>query len=537
MVESGQIGYSNKTKRLLIGSLAQALYQISKLGSNRRKCALGYLRPACLEKAKKKNGGGRPKKLYNLGLGPHDNDLTTKLANLSRGHCTGWSSLLIWSRNIMRMVDLILAKRSGKHHSREEIEFIIKGITDKTIPDYQLSAWLMAVCWQGMHISEIVRLTDAMANSGEVLNLKSIGPIVGDKHSTGGVGDKTTLVFVPMLAALGIPMAKLSGRGLGHTGGTIDKLEAIPGFQTDLPIDKFISQVKEIGAAISGQTPQLAPADGKIYALRDVTGTVESIPLIAASVMSKKIAAGSNLIILDVKCGGGAFMESREGATELAQTMASVGESLGRPVSAVVTDMEQPLGLAVGHTLEVMEAIECLQGRGPKDLRELCLELGSHAVVKAGKANDSAGARALLEEVLANGKALDKFRQLIVAQGGDPNVIENPSLMPQAKYTLKVPVPGNGKKQWIHHVNGKQIAQACKLMGAGREKKGDPINMAVGIVLNGKIGSTFDGHSHCATIYADNEDQLCLVEEKVLQAITFSEVPVEEPQLILATVN
>jgi len=288
---------------------------------------------------------------------------------------------------------------------------VISGIMDDTIKDYQLAAWLMAVCWRGMTIEETTCLTDAMARSGQVLDLSQIGPVVGDKHSTGGVGDKTTLVFAPLLAAAGIPMAKLSGRGLGHTGGTIDKLEAIPGFKTDLPIDKFISQVKEIGAAISGQTPDLAPADGKIYSLRDVTGTVESIPLIAASVMSKKIAAGSNLIILDVKCGRGAFMETESRALELATTMAHIGEALGRPVSAVVTDMEQPLGYAVGHTLEVMEAIETLKGNGPEDLTELCLALGALALTSCGKAKNELNARHELERLISSGLALQKFAE------------------------------------------------------------------------------------------------------------------------------
>lgn len=431
------------------------------------------------------------------------------------------------------MVDLIIAKRSGQSHSPAEIGKLISGIMDDTIKDYQLAAWLMAVCWRGMSIEETTALTDAMASSGQVLDLSQIGPIVGDKHSTGGVGDKTTLVFAPLLAAAGIPMAKLSGRGLGHTGGTIDKLEAIPGFKTDLSIDRFIAQVKEVGAAISGQTPDLAPADGKIYSLRDVTGTVESIPLIAASVMSKKIAAGSNLIILDVKCGRGAFMETEEKALELATTMAHIGEALGRPVSAVVTDMEQPLGYAVGHSLEVMEAIDTLSGKGPEDLTELCLTLGALALTRCGKAETEAAARQELERLIKNGQALQKFAQLIKAQGGNPGVIENPYIMPQAKYKTEFCVPGNGQK-WISHIDGRLVAHACKLMGAGREKKGDPINLAVGIVLQAKVGSLVEGGSPVATIYADMERDYAVASEVLSEAIVYSPTPVMVPPVIRA---
>ncbi len=436
----------------------------------------------------------------------------------------------------MAMVDLILQKRAGKAHAKEEIDFIIKGLMDGSIEDYQLAAWLMAVCWQGMTLDETAWLTDAMARSGDLLDLSAIGPIVGDKHSTGGVGDKTTLVFVPMLSAAGIPMAKLSGRGLGHTGGTIDKLEAIPGFRCDLTIEQFIKQVKEIGQAIGGQTKELAPADGKIYALRDVTGTVESIPLIAASVMSKKIASGANLIVLDVKCGSGAIMETEERAAQLAATMVEVGKRLKRPVSAVVTDMEQPLGNAVGHTLEVMEAIETLSGRGPSDLKELCLSLGSLALVTAGLTEDDACARRTLTEVLANGQALSKFRDLVAAQGGDPSVIERPEIMPQSKFKIDVKAPGTGDK-WIKNLNGRLIAEACKLMGAGREKKGDPINMAVGIVLKGKIGSRIEGGQPVATIHADSEKDAVVAASKFNQAILYSDTPQAVPKVIRARIG
>ncbi len=436
----------------------------------------------------------------------------------------------------MRMVDLILAKRSGREHSKSEIDFLIKGVTDASIPDYQLSAWLMAVCWRGMNADETAWLTDAMSKSGSVLDLSSIGPLVADKHSTGGVGDKTTLVFVPLLAAAGIPMAKLSGRGLGHTGGTIDKLDAIPGFKSDLSIDHFISQVKKIGMAIGGQTQELAPADGKIYAMRDVTGTVESIPLIAASVMSKKIAAGANLIILDVKCGRGAFMETEEKATELARTMVEVGHRLKRPVTAVVTDMEQPLGLAVGHTLEVIEAIETLKGGGPSDLQELCMELGSLALITAGKCKDAASAHKVLRDLMESGKALESFRTLIKAQGGNASVIEDYSLMPTAKQRYDFLVPGTGTK-WVKHLDGRKVAEACKLMGAGRTKKGEPINLAVGVVLRDKVGAKVEGGQPIADIYADTKQEYEAARAKLEEAFTYSDTAVTAPPIIKASVS
>ena len=436
----------------------------------------------------------------------------------------------------MRMVDLIVAKRKGCEHSRSEIEFIISGVMDGHVTDYQLSAWLMAVCWQGMTIDETAFLTDAMSKSGDVLDLSEIGSIVGDKHSTGGVGDKTTLVFVPMMAAAGVPMAKLSGRGLGHTGGTIDKLEAIPNFDTSLGTKEFIAQIKEINMAIGGQTQELAPADGKIYAMRDVTGTVESIPLIAASVMSKKIAAGANLIILDVKCGKGAFMETLKDAEELAQTMAKVGKRLGKPVIAVVTDMDQPLGRAVGHTLEVIEAIETLKGGGPDDFRELCLSLGALALVAAKKSQSEAEARKHLEHLLKSGAALDHFRKLIKAQGGDPNVIENHALMPTAKHEFDFIVPGSGPK-YISHIDGRKVAEACKLMGAGRAKKGDPIDLAVGVILAGKVGTKLEGGQPAARVYCNNEDHFDDVTAKLAEAFTFSDTPVAAPGVIKACVG
>lgn len=438
----------------------------------------------------------------------------------------------------MRMVDLINAKRCGKEHTRQEIEFVVNTVTDKErYRDYQLSAWLMAVCCRGMTMDETAALTDAMARSGEMLDLSAIGDIVGDKHSTGGVGDKTTLVFVPMLAAVGIPMAKLSGRGLGHTGGTLDKLEAIPGFNVNLEIDQFIAQVKSIGAAIGGQTQDLAPADGTMYALRDVTATVDSIPLIAASVMSKKIAAGANLIILDVKCGAGAFMETEEKARQLAETLVEVGKRLKRPVSAVVTDMEQPLGNAVGHTLEVIEAIETLKGKGPSDLQELCYSLGALALMTAKKAPDEKTARKMLRETIESGKALAKFRELVQKQGGNIAAIEDYSIMPGAKIETDFAAPDGQGNLWIERLNGKVIAEACKIMGAGRSKKGDPIDLGVGVVLHGKIGSQVKPGQSVATIYAQTPEQAESAKAKLAEGITFSSAEVIVPDLIKAKVS
>jgi pyrimidine-nucleoside phosphorylase len=434
------------------------------------------------------------------------------------------------------MVDLIVAKRDNRAHAKEEIQFIIDGVMNGNIPDYQLSAWLMAVVWRGMSLDETAWLTEAMCNSGQVLDLSSIGSLIADKHSTGGVGDKTTIVLTPLLVAAGMPVAKLSGRGLGHTGGTIDKFEAIPGFNTNLTVDQFKKQIKEIGAAIVGQTQDLVPADGKLYALRDVTGTVESLPLIASSVMCKKIAAGANLIVLDVKCGSAALMKTEADAIELAKTMVAIGQRLHRPVAALVTGMEQPLGFAIGHTLEIKESIDTLSGKGPSDLKELCLSLGTVALLKTGKFAEEEKARERLEKLLGNGSALECFRKLIVAQGGNPNVIEHPELMPTAKFKLDVPVPGSGEK-WIRTLDGKKIANACKLMGAGRAKKGDPINLAVGVVIKGKVGDALTGGDCLATVYTDDKNNFESVKAAVYDAFTFDDKPVEPTKLIKAAIT
>lgn len=434
------------------------------------------------------------------------------------------------------MVDLILAKRAGQEHQREDIEHLVSGIMDDSIPDYQLSAWLMAVCWQGLSVDETAWLTDAMCRSGEVLDLSSVGKYVGDKHSTGGVGDKTTLVFVPLMASLGIPMAKLSGRGLGHTGGTIDKLEAIPGFNCSLSKEAFVAQVKEKGMAVAGQTAQLAPADGKIYALRDVTGTVASIPLIAASVMSKKLAAGSTFIILDVKCGRGAFMETEAQAVELARLMVEVGKRLGKPVVAVVTDMEQPLGNAVGHSVEVEEAVETLKGNGPSDLEELCLSLGAEALVAAERCEDREEARRLLIDSLASGKALAAFSALIESQGGNPAIIEDYSLMPQAQECFELLYEGK-EPAWVEHLDGRTVAEALKRLGAGRARKGDPIDLAVGVVLVAKVGAGLAPGQPLLKLRAHSREQFEEIKALLYSAYRFSTAEVTNPPLVKACIS
>lgn len=434
----------------------------------------------------------------------------------------------------MSMVDLILAKRSGKEHSKEDIDFLISGLMNETIPDYQLAAWLMAVCWQGLSSNETAWLTDNMCRSGEVLDLSEIEGYIGDKHSTGGVGDKTTVVFVPLMAACGIPMAKLSGRGLGHTGGTIDKLESIPGFSCSLSKEEFINQVKSKGMAVAGQTQELAPADGKIYALRDVTGTVESIPLIAASVMSKKLAAGSNFIILDVKCGRGAFMDTEAKAKELAGLMVEVGKRLGKPVVAVVTDMEQPLGFAVGHSVEIIEAIETLKGKGPEDLKELVLSLGSQALLTAKKCNSQEEAREKLNEMLESGVALNNLKVLIESQGGDPSVVDDYSKLPQTESVFEIKAEDD---LWVEHLDGRKIAEGLKLLGASRAKKGDPIDLAVGVKLKAKLGDKLSKGDVLMEVHAHSEEQFENVKATLLSAYTFSKSSVESANLVKASIS
>lgn len=428
-----------------------------------------------------------------------------------------------------KMVDLIAKKRNGEAHTEEEIKFICEGIKNDTIPDYQVSAWLMAVYLKGMTFDESAILTDAVAHSGDILDLSGLGEYVVDKHSTGGVGDKATLVLIPLLAAAGIPVAKLSGRGLGHTGGTIDKLESIPGFKTSLELDEFIEEAKKTGAAIASQTAKLTPVDGKLYALRDVTATVESIPLIAASVVSKKIAAGANVIVLDVKCGSGAFMKDLNAAEDLSRTMVEIGKRLDKKITAVITSMEQPLGNAVGNSVEVIESIETLQNKGPEDLKELCLVLGAISLAHANKVSSIEEGRNVLKECFANGSAYEKFKEIVKAQGGSLEAIEDVTKLPTSKYVYELKSDKDG---YINRLDALTIAQACKLLGAGREKKEDAIDYSVGIVLSKKIADKVNSGDTLAKIYANSEELAQKAVETAQQAFGFSSEPVEAPPLI-----
>lgn len=427
----------------------------------------------------------------------------------------------------MRMVDLIVKKQNGKELTTEEIQFFVKGYTDGSIPDYQASALAMAIYFQDMTDQERADLTMAMVNSGETIDLSAIEGIKVDKHSTGGVGDTTTLVLAPLVAALGVPVAKMSGRGLGHTGGTIDKLEAIEGFHVELSKDEFIKLVNRDKVAVIGQSGNLTPADKKLYALRDVTGTVNSIPLIASSIMSKKIAAGADAIVLDVKTGAGAFMKTDEDAVNLAKAMVRIGNNVGRQPMAVISDMSQPLGFAIGNALEVQEAIDTLRGEGPEDLNELVLTLGSQMVVLAKKAETLEEARTKLQEVMKNGKALEKFKEFLSNQGGDASVVDDPSKLPQAAYKIDVPAKEAGV---VSEIVADEIGVAAMLLGAGRATKEDEIDLAVGIMLRKKVGDNVEKGEPLVTLYA-NRENVEDVTAKVYDNIRISE-KAEAPKLI-----
>lgn len=401
------------------------------------------------------------------------------------------------------MVDVIDHKRNGSALTKEEISAFIEGYTNGEIPDYQASALLMAIYFNGMTDEEQANLTMQMLNSGDRLDLSDIPGIKVDKHSTGGVGDKTSIPLAPMVAALGIPVPMISGRGLGHTGGTLDKLEAIPGFEVERSEAEFKKQVRDIKVAIVGATGNVAPADKKIYALRDVTDTVDSIPLIAGSIMSKKIASGTDALVLDVKTGTGAFMKEEADAVKLANALVKIGKSVGMNCMALISDMNQPLGNMVGNALEIQESIAILKGEGPEDITELVMTLGSQMVVLAKKAATLAEARAKLEEVVANGSALEVFRQMIVAQGGDPRVIEDPTLMPQAKYHFELPAPQAG---YITKMTADEIGIAAMLLGGGRQAKTDVIDYAVGIELHKKVGDAVAEGESLLTIHSNTED-------------------------------
>ncbi|MGX5617880.1 pyrimidine-nucleoside phosphorylase [Bacillus cereus] len=427
----------------------------------------------------------------------------------------------------MRMVDIIAKKRDGKELTTEEIKFFINGYTDGSIPDYQVSALAMAIFFKDMTDRERADLTMAMVESGETIDLSAIEGIKVDKHSTGGVGDTTTLVLGPLVAALDVPVAKMSGRGLGHTGGTIDKLEAVEGFHVEITKEQFIDIVNRDKVAVIGQTGNLTPADKKIYALRDVTGTVNSIPLIASSIMSKKIAAGADAIVLDVKTGAGAFMKTEEDAKELAHAMVRIGNNVGRQTMAVISDMSQPLGFAIGNALEVKEAIDTLKGEGPEDLTELVLVLGSQMVVLAKKANTLEEAREMLIEVMKSGKAIEKFKEFLSNQGGDSSIVDNPEKMPQAKYVIDVPAKTSGV---ISNIVADEIGIAAMLLGAGRATKEDEIDLAVGLMLRKKVGDAVKEGEPFVTIYA-NRENVEDVKAKIYENISIAETAVA-PKLV-----
>ncbi|MGN7280101.1 pyrimidine-nucleoside phosphorylase [Bacillus altitudinis] len=419
----------------------------------------------------------------------------------------------------MRMVDIIAKKRDGKELSSEEISFFVKGYTDGTIPDYQASALAMAIFFQDMTDQERADLTLAMANSGDTIDLSAIDGIKVDKHSTGGVGDTTTLVLAPLVAALDVPVAKMSGRGLGHTGGTVDKLEAVKGFHVEITKDEFIELVNRHKVAVIGQSGNLTPADKKLYALRDVTGTVNSIPLIASSIMSKKIAAGADAIVLDVKTGAGAFMKTPEDSEKLAKAMVRIGNNVGRQTMAVISDMSQPLGLAIGNSLEVKEAIDTLKGEGPEDLNELVLTLGSQMVVLAKKAETLDEAREKLIEVMKNGKALEKFKEFLENQGGDGSIVDQPEKLPQAPYQIEVPAKESGV---IAEIVADEIGVAAMILGAGRATKEDGIDLSVGIMLNKKVGDRVEKGESLVTLHANRED-VANVMEKIYDNIRIAD--------------
>ena len=420
----------------------------------------------------------------------------------------------------MLMTDIICKKRDGEALTKEEIGFFVKGYVSGEIPDYQASALCMAIYFRGMNDDEILDLTLAMMNSGETVDLSGIEGIKADKHSTGGVGDKTSLVLCPMAAAAGLKIAKMSGRGLGHTGGTIDKLESFPGFTVEISEERFLENVNRIGISIIGQSKNLVPADKKLYALRDVTGTVPSVPLIVSSIMSKKLASGGDIIVLDVKCGSGSFMKTKEEAEVLAKQLVRVGKAAGKKTAAVITDMDEPLGNAVGNALEVKEAIAVLKGEKKGDLYELCMTLGSLMLVSAEKAASLEEARKMLEKTISDGSALKKLAEMVEAQGGDGRYVYDTSLLPGAEFTLEVPAPCNG---YVKHIEADHIGLASMHLGGGRATKEDTIDLSVGIVINRKVGDHVSEGESIATIHANYRNKAHDAAEAVLRAYEFSE--------------
>ncbi|RJP49211.1 MAG: thymidine phosphorylase [Anaerolineaceae bacterium] len=420
----------------------------------------------------------------------------------------------------MRAVDIIIKKRDKQELTAEEIEFFVRGFTSGDIPDYQASAFAMAVLLNGMTPFETADLTLAMARSGQVLDLSNIVDIAVDKHSSGGVGDKTSIAVMPMVAACGLPVGKMSGRGLGFSGGTLDKLESIPGYRCDLTTDEFKKQLKEKGIVLTGQSLDLAPADGKMYALRDVTGTVTSMPLIASSIMSKKIAAGAQAIVLDVKTGLGAFMQTLEEARELADLMVDIGRLAGRKTVALLSDMNQPLGAAVGNALEVIEAIDALRGGGPADFREHCLHVAAHVLLLGQRAKDLDEARVMAEKSIDDGSALEKLRVLVAAQGGDASYVDDVSKFGRAKYTEEVKAPRSG---FISQVHARSVGEAAVALGAGRAKKGDPVDHAVGFIIHKKVGDEVREGEPLFEVHANDQAKLAKAREAVSSAFRFSD--------------
>ena len=434
----------------------------------------------------------------------------------------------------MKAVDVIIKKRDGMELSREEIDFFINGITRGSIPDYQAAAWAMAVLLNGMTERETTDLTMAMARSGEMLDLSGVVPLAVDKHSTGGVGDKTTLVVEPLVAACGLPVGKMSGRGLGFSGGTLDKMESIPGFRVNLTREEFLQKLGDEGLVLAGQSGDLAPADGKLYALRDVTGTVPSIPLIASSIMSKKIAAGAQAIVLDVKVGTGAFMETLQEARQLAELMVAIGRLSGRKVVALLSDMNQPLGNAVGNALEVKEAIDTLQGGGPADFWEHCLVVASHLLVVGRKAVDIDEARRMAETTLQDGIAWQQFRRLVTSQGGEVSVVDKPTLLPQAPFVETVAAERSG---YLLGIDAREVGETSVELGAGRARKEDPIDHAVGIMIHHKVGDHIGKGEGLFTIHANDLSKMVAARKRLLAAHQWSDHPVEPLPLFYGIVE
>lgn len=428
------------------------------------------------------------------------------------------------------MLDVIAKKRDGGELSAAEIAFVVQGYTSAEIPDYQAAAWLMAALLRGLNRAETAALTDSMLHSGSVLDLSSVAAPKIDKHSTGGVGDKTSLVLAPLAAAAGLVVPMISGRGLGHTGGTLDKLESIPGFNVNLTLDRFREVLRECGCAMIGQTAEIAPADRKFYALRDVTGTVESPNLICASIMSKKLAEGLDGLVLDVKTGSGAFMKTEQDAAHLAELMVETGTRMGKKMVALITDMDQPLGNKIGNALEVEECIEVLRGQGPKDLRDLCLELAAWMLLLGGKAADIARAKTLCAELIESGKALERFRKMVRLQGGDESIIDQPSLLPTAKQKATIP---SAKTGYVASIQCEQMGKACVILGGGRQKKEEDVDPAVGIVLHKKTGDRVSAGEPICTIHYNLESRAAQAKTLTENSYRIADTPLSTPRPLI----